>query len=253
MFSFARIAFLAFTMTLIVPLAAFAQTTSASLEKELATAWHVALDGDARPRKLTIKKITATGDHTYSVDATFGFASAGQGAIKAELAVSGNERKLSFTTNADNLVQTTQSANGSFEGTFGTKGGKARRITFTKLEQLATEAAAAAAVIANRQLLAKSELEGIVLGKTWRLFRHSTGQTFAWEFRKDGIMFGVNQSFGGTGSSNWTVTDTGQLCFKYPGQGQSPDICYLVAKEGAAYKMFEATSPSVVHADLTVE
>jgi hypothetical protein len=252
MLSFARLAFIALTVLLFTSPAAFAQTTAAGLEKELATAWHGAIDGDDRPRKLTIRKITATGENTYSVDLNYGFASAGQGALKAELVVNGNARKLSFTTPAENPITATLAPSGSFEGTYGLKNGKTRKIVFTKLEQLASEAAAAAAAIANRVLLTKSEMEAIVSGRKWTFYRHSSGQTLAWEFRKDGIMYAVNQSVGNSGSAEWTVTDSAQLCLRFRGIGGEA-YCYLVVKEGAALKMVEPASPSVIHGDLTVE
>jgi hypothetical protein len=247
-----RFALFALSLALAPLPSAFAQNTAESLEKEMLAGWQASIVEDGRPRTLTIKKLTPQGEGKYLVEGTFGFSSAGQGNIKGELVVSGNEKKLSFTTPSENLVLTTQKANGSFVGSFATKG-KPWNITLTKFEQVAAEAAAAAAVAANRVLLSKAEMETIVLGKTWRFFRRSTGQTLAWEFRAGGTMFGVNETLGITGSAQWRVTDAAQMCVKFPGQGQTPDACYVVAKEGAAFKMFDASSPSVLHADLTVE
>jgi hypothetical protein len=184
-------------------------------------------------------------------EGTFGFSSAGQGKIKGELVVSGSERKLSFTTQADNKVTATQNANGIFVGTMTNQRGRPIPITITKVEQLAAQEAAAAAVLANRVLLTKAELEAIVVGRKWKFYRHSTGQTLAWDFRKEGVMFGVNQSLGTSGPAQWSVNDEAQLCLKFTGQGGNP--CYMVARDGASLKLLDASSPSVVNADLTVE
>ncbi len=249
MFSLFRSSVMAFFCAVCAWPAAMAQPTAASLQTELATAWQVVISGDARLRTLTIKKVTAGADNKFQVEGTYGFATAGQGAIKdGELALSGNEKKLSFVTGADSRIAATQGADGSFAGNFFNAKGKPTPVTITKLEQVAAAVANAAAVAANRVMLTKPEMEATVSGKRWTFVRRSDGQTVLLDLRSDGQLYANNQTTGQTDSGRWSMTDSGQLCLKF--RGGSNDVCMALANENGALKMINVANPGVVGSDL---
>ena len=143
--------FLAPTILLMLghAVATFAQTTVTQLRTELVSPWLVTVEGEARTRSFKILELGEKSEGTFMVGATYGWIDAEQSPVRAEIAHSGTERRLRITTPTGAVIVATQSADGSFNGTFTSKNGTAKAVKLDKLSEQDMQTKVGAALAAR--------------------------------------------------------------------------------------------------------
>jgi hypothetical protein len=181
------------------------------------------------------------------------------GPAEATLAVDGT---LTIKTKAGTLVVLNLTDDNTMSGRFVPSSGRESAARATRMPAEATAAlatprsaglsATAAPPLADAVVfLAKTDVEALANGKKWKLHRFSDGHDIIWDLRSGGRLFGRNltQNTGDTG--NWSVSDKGELCVKW--RGNSNDSCLAVAREGEAYKTYNASQPAKPFHTLSIE
>jgi hypothetical protein len=115
-------------------------------------------------------------------------------------------------------------------------------------------AAAGAASAEGVNLLTKSEVEGIAVGKKLQYVRASDGTTVTFDVREGGKVWYSppktqrNITIGGA----YTIGDDGKLCFKWEQDKyvSLQDGCYLFRREGDKIRVVGGRNPDSVIGDL---
>ena len=121
------------------------QKTLAQLQTEVLSSWLVTVAGESRTRTLKISRASQESDDTLLLDAVYGWTDENQTPIAASLILSGQDVKLSFTTQPGTKVAATQTSSGVFEGTFTLPKGTVKSVKIEKVSEEALQAKISAA------------------------------------------------------------------------------------------------------------
>lgn len=112
---------------------AHSQTAITQLHSDLISAWYVTVEGEDRARALRITAIAQKSPDAFFVESTYGWADGNLTPVRAELSVSGLDRKLSIVTQADSKIEATQQSEGRFAGTFTIRSGAVKQILLERI------------------------------------------------------------------------------------------------------------------------
>jgi hypothetical protein len=227
-----RIARAAFSVAAIGVLVAHGPAARAQGQEpdDLISPWLVTVQGEARTRTLKVNGVTAKPDGTYVLDAVYGWSNGAAAAIKAEVSQTPAGRKLTLTTQANSVISATQSADGSFSGTFTDVNGNSKPVKLVMVSESAPASAAAASTF-----LKKDELEKLVIGKDVLLSSKRTGSEIVWGIKPDGNLYGFNQTSKSSDSAEWKIRDDGALCIQW--RGNSNNGCVFFNRQGDRYTL----------------
>lgn len=112
---------------------ALAQPSLPQVQAELIGSWLATVEGDARPRTLSIESVQQKSETVFSLEAEFGYSDIRRAKADAEISQTATERKLALTAKSGAKITATQTQNGVLSGTFFFTDGTTRPITLTKL------------------------------------------------------------------------------------------------------------------------
>ena len=124
---------------------AHAQPSLPQVQAELIGSWLATVEGDTRPRTLSIESVQQKSENVFSLEAEFGYSDIRRAKADAEISQTATERKLALTAKSGAKITATQTLNGVLTGTFFFTDGTTRPITLTKLsaDELRTKVEAA--------------------------------------------------------------------------------------------------------------
>lgn len=111
-----------------------AQTANASPPSSLVGSWLVTIKGEPATRTFIVTEEASTANGAL-LKAAYGLSDTGQGPIVAEMRLVNDKRQLLFVTQADTKVSAIEQADGSFQGSFVIKSGRAMDVTITRFTE----------------------------------------------------------------------------------------------------------------------
>jgi len=165
----------------------------------------------------------------------------------------GSDGSLSIKSNGGATVVLTVADEHTLVGRFIPASGRESAARATRMSPEAAEALAAArpapraAAPAAPQpaeaFLSRAEMEAIATGRKWKIRRLADGHEIVWDLREGGGLFARNRT--------WSLDEKGELCVKW--RGNSNNVCVVVARDGNAYKAYNAARPGTAFLAVSVE